>query len=75
MVQKSDEKTTWDVWNPVNDEINYQPQVVQDIFHQQYHSKMVWDGVSVSFIFVVTFTTRLEPAISKKKKLSKCSYS
>ena len=28
--------TTWDVQNPVNNGINYQPQLVQDVFHQQY---------------------------------------
>ena len=32
MVQKSGEKTTWDVKH----EINHQPQLVQDFFHQQY---------------------------------------
>ena len=34
MVQKS-RTTTWDVSNPVNNGINYQPQLVQDFFHQQ----------------------------------------
>ena len=29
--------TTWDVKSPVNNGINYQPQLVQDFFHQQYH--------------------------------------
>ncbi len=28
--------TTWDVWNPINNGINYQPQLVQDFSHQQY---------------------------------------
>ena len=28
--------TTWDVWNPMNNGKNYQPQLVQDFFHQQY---------------------------------------
>ena len=28
--------TTWDVWNLVNNGINYQPQLVQDFLHQQY---------------------------------------
>ena len=28
MVQKSEEKATWHVWNPVNNGINYQPQLV-----------------------------------------------
>ena len=28
--------TTWDVLNLVNNGINYQPQLVQDFFHQQY---------------------------------------
>jgi len=35
MVQKS-QTTTWDVSNPVNNGVNYQPQLVQDFFHQQY---------------------------------------
>ncbi len=26
-----------DVGNPINNGINYQPQLVQDFFHQQYH--------------------------------------
>ena len=30
--------TTSVVKNPVNNGINYQPQLVQDFFHQQYHS-------------------------------------
>ena len=30
-------KTTWDVSNLVNNGINYQPQMVQDFFHQQTH--------------------------------------
>ena len=30
--QKSGEKTTWDVWTPVNNRINYQPQLVQDFW-------------------------------------------
>ena len=30
--------TTWDVQNPLNNGINYQPQLVHDFFHQQYHS-------------------------------------
>ena len=28
--------TTWDVYNPENNGINYQPQLEQDFFHQQY---------------------------------------
>ncbi len=28
--------TTWDTKNPVNNVISYQPQLVQDFFHQQY---------------------------------------
>ena len=36
MVQKS-QTTTWDVQKLVNNGINYQPQLVQDFFHQQYH--------------------------------------
>ncbi len=28
--------TTWDVWNLVDSGKNYQPQLVQDFFHQQY---------------------------------------
>ncbi len=28
--------TTWDVWNPINNGKNYQPQLVQDFSHQQY---------------------------------------
>ena len=27
--------TTWDVWNPINNGKNYQPQLVQDFSHQQ----------------------------------------
>ena len=34
MVQKS-QTTTWDVSNPINNGINYQPQLVQDFSHQQ----------------------------------------
>ena len=43
MVQKS---CTRDVWNPVNNGISYQPQLVQDFFHQQYHrlnQRIQWD--------------------------------
>ena len=32
--------TTWDVQNPVNNGIKYQPQLVQDFFHQQYGTCM-----------------------------------
>ena len=39
MVQKS-QTTTWDVSNPVNNGINYQPQPVQDFAHQQYHTNI-----------------------------------
>ena len=28
--------TTWDVWNPLQNGKNYQPQLVQDFSHQQY---------------------------------------
>ena len=41
MVQKSGEKTTWDVRNPVNHGRSYQPQLVQDFFHQQYYLEYV----------------------------------
>ena len=30
--------TTWDVWKPINNGINYQPQLVQDFSHQQLRS-------------------------------------
>ena len=33
--------TTWDVWNLINNGINYQPQLVQDFSHQQYESLVV----------------------------------
>ena len=36
MVEKSREKTTRDVWNLVNNGINYQPQLVQGGFYHQY---------------------------------------
>ena len=35
---KKSQTTTWDVWNPIDTGINYQPQLVQDFFHQQYYS-------------------------------------
>ena len=31
--------TTWNVRALVNNRINYQPQLVQDFFHEQYHGK------------------------------------
>jgi len=34
--------TTSDVQNPVKNGINYQPQVVQDCFHQQYLFTPSW---------------------------------
>ena len=39
VVQKSGEKTTWDVQNLVNNGITNQPQLIQDFFHQKY-----WTG-------------------------------
>ena len=33
--------TTWDAQSPVNNGINYQPQLVQDFFHQQYVALLV----------------------------------
>ena len=41
--------TTSVVKNPVNNGINYQPQLVQDFFHQQYHSLSLSLFVSCSF--------------------------
>ena len=34
-LKKSQKTTTWDVYNLVNNGINNQPQLVQDVFHQQ----------------------------------------
>ena len=34
---KKSQTTTWDIKNPVNNGINYQPQLVQDFFREQYY--------------------------------------
>ena len=49
---KKSQTNTWDVSNPANDWINYQPQLVQDFFHQQYGNNTFF-----SSIFLSNFTT------------------
>jgi len=58
--------TTWDVSNPVNDWINYQPQLVQDVFHQQYGNNTFF-----SSIFLSNFTTTKLDLIDWKIRKSK----
>ena len=57
-------RSTWNVQNPANNGINYQPQLVQGFFHQQYGS-LGFIGLEVSIFGIVNFPN------SKKQRLLK----
>ena len=60
--------TTWDVQNPVNSGMNYQPQQVQDFFHQQYQSKA---GGFIPFFLAGSFTSNLTKDLRNPNRVGK----
>ena len=52
---KKSPTTTWHVWNLVNHGKNYQPQLVQDFFHQQYDMRLYTHITYILYVYIYLY--------------------